>query len=88
MRDSMADKHFQFAKSAELLLSEKYPQDIISHYSMVSFTSIPYSEAKLKGEIIFEAVLKNCEGISKIEDFDVDKTYKEIMVKFKELNFV
>ena len=87
MRDSMADKHFQLAKSAELLLSEKYPKDIISHYSMVSFTHIPYNEAKIRGEVLFEVILKEMEGITSLEEFNTEHVYNEVMKRYSKLKF-
>ena len=42
-------------------LYERYPDLIVSKYSMVTFSHIPYAEAKAKGEILVSTVSKYCE---------------------------
>ena len=83
MRDSVANKHFLLVHDAEILLYEK--KDIKNKYSMVSFSHTPYHEAKTKGEIQFETIAKNCEHIDSITEFDVEKTYNEILSTFTKL---
>ncbi|MBA3647135.1 MAG: FAD-dependent monooxygenase [Chitinophagales bacterium] len=58
MRDLVADPHFLKKKKIEKLLTEKYPQEFISPYSMVSFSHIPYAEALRKGKAIKELLEK------------------------------
>jgi kynurenine 3-monooxygenase len=86
MRDRVADERFLLLKKAELILYEKYPE-IVSKYSMVTFTHIPYSEAKTKGEILHEVLSKYLESLDSIDDFDHESAYKEIIERYKKLNF-
>ena len=50
MRDFVADEEFLLKKKLERKINEMYPDKYIPLYSMVSFTSIPYSEAQVKGK--------------------------------------
>jgi len=50
MRDRVADPSFLLRKKIERNFSDKYPDKWMPLYSMVTFSDIPYNEAKLKGE--------------------------------------
>lgn len=50
MRDKVADKGFQEIKKLSNQLAELYPKKWIPQYSQVTFTDIPYAEAKVNGE--------------------------------------
>lgn len=86
MRDRIGDDKFLLIKKAEMTLYEKYPDQIVSKYSMVTFSHIPYSEAKIKGEILVSTVTKYCENISSIDEFDVEAAKNEVLLKYSELN--
>jgi kynurenine 3-monooxygenase len=86
MRDSVADEHFLLVKSAEIQLYNKFPE-IKSKYSMVSFSHMPYNEAKIKGNILFEIVSEHCRNITSLEDFDSDKAYTDVKKRFETLTF-
>jgi kynurenine 3-monooxygenase len=86
MRDHVADENFLLSKEAEMKLYESYPDQIISKYSMVTFSHIPYSEAKAKGEILVSTVRKYCENISSIDEFDIVSAKNEVLLKYDELN--
>lgn len=49
MRDLVKDQHFLKLKKIEAAIIKKYPKKWLSQYEMVTFSSIPYSEAKTKG---------------------------------------
>ncbi len=51
MRDHVADPKFLRRKKLEARIQEKYPEDWIPLYSMVTFSDIPYSEALRLGKI-------------------------------------
>jgi kynurenine 3-monooxygenase len=51
MRDKVNDQHFQLKKKYQHALGLKYPTQFYSRYELVSFSQIPYSEAKKIGEI-------------------------------------
>ncbi|MCE7733718.1 MAG: FAD-dependent monooxygenase [Candidatus Heimdallarchaeota archaeon] len=86
MRDRIADEKFLLIKKAEMTLYERYPDEIVSKYSMVTFSHIPYSEAKIKGEILVSTVTKYCENISSIEEFNFEAAKNEVLSKYRELN--
>ena len=48
---------------------------------------IPYIIAKKKGEIQLEIISRNCNGLNNIEQFDVNKTYNELIQAFHSENF-
>lgn len=50
MRDKVADPLFLFRKKVEKFINEKYPEQFIPKYSMVTFSDIPYSEALETGK--------------------------------------
>ncbi|OLS26042.1 MAG: Kynurenine 3-monooxygenase [Candidatus Heimdallarchaeota archaeon LC_2] len=86
MRDKVADEKFLLIKKAEMMLYEKYPEQIVSKYSMVTFSHIPYAEAKAKGEILISTVSKYCANISSINEFDLEAAKTEVLEKYSELN--
>ena len=49
MRDLVSDKDFLHYKKMEHQLCELYPDLFKSQYEMVTFSKVPYSEAKTKG---------------------------------------
>lgn len=51
MRDHVADPSFLRRKKLEAQIQEKYPEDWLPLYSMVTFSDIPYSEALRLGKI-------------------------------------
>jgi len=51
MRDLVIRKEFIQQKKTSNILWERFPDRFIPRYNMVSFTSIPYSEVYLRGEI-------------------------------------
>lgn len=66
MRDLVADPQFLLQKRIAALLAERYPQDFIPMYSMVSFSHVPYREALQAGKD--QAVL--LERIAALEDIE------------------
>jgi kynurenine 3-monooxygenase len=49
MRDLVADPNFLLRKKIEATIYNRYPQQWIPQYSMVTFSHIPYSEAQREG---------------------------------------
>ena len=79
MRDSVADDHFLFRKQLELKLYEKYPHEIVSKYAMVTFSHLPYAEAKRKGEILMEVIARKSEGINSVDTFDFEGAREAVL---------
>jgi kynurenine 3-monooxygenase len=50
MRDRVGDPRFLFQKKAEHWLESRFPQ-YVSRYESVSFSRVPYTEAKRRGEV-------------------------------------
>lgn len=80
MRDKVADQKFLLWKKVEKHLSEKFPNEFQSVYSMVSFSHVPYSQALAevgRHEKLFSKMLK----IEGLEDNwngpEVDAVFKE-----------
>ena len=86
MRDKVADKKFLMIKKAEMMLYEAYPEQIVSKYSMVTFSHIPYAEAKAKGDILVSTVTKYCENIISLGEFNLEAAKNEVLEKYQELN--
>lgn len=49
MRDLVADDRFVLRKKVEKLIHQKYPEDFLPLYSMVTFSHTPYAEALATG---------------------------------------
>lgn len=60
MRDLVADPNFLLRKQITAHLHEKYPDQFIPMYTMVSFSHVPYSRALAEGkaqEVLFDRIL-------------------------------
>jgi kynurenine 3-monooxygenase len=51
MRDKVADEEFLLRKKIEANMHHKYPDQWIPLYTMVTFSDLPYAEAKKRGEL-------------------------------------
>lgn len=81
MRDLVADQQFLLRKKLEAKLHLLYPQQWIPLYSMVTFSDMPYSKAKMIGAIqdkVMDEVMK----IPDIEKKWEELNYQEIIDKF------
>lgn len=70
LRDHIADHKFLLKKKIEALLSEKYPEHFIPKFSMVCFSSIPYSIAQKKGAIQETIIEELAQTINDIQEID------------------
>jgi kynurenine 3-monooxygenase len=66
MRDLVADPHFLHKKKIEKMIADKYPEQYISPYQMVSFSHIPYSAALRQGAAINEVL----EQLTKVDNLE------------------
>ncbi len=78
MRDSVANPTFLLKRKAELLLEEKYPGKFLSKYSMVSFHRTAYAAAMKKGRIQDSVLMEMCEGLTDIDQLDLDLAFNNI----------
>jgi kynurenine 3-monooxygenase len=89
MRDKVADQKFLLRKKIEAKLNKKYPEQYVSKYSLVSFSTKPYSYALEMGyrqDALFQKVL----AIPSIETIwdstEVEARYEELLKEFKFIN--
>ena len=79
MRDSVADPQFIARKAIEKELHERYGDQWLPLYSMVTFNEMPYSEAlrrgKIQDKIMGEQMSIDCDNI----DFDL------VLAKYKQM---
>ncbi len=79
MRDLTADPAFLLRKKIEKKMYEKYPQDWIPLYSMVTFEEVPYHDAIIesqKQDKVMEQIMK----ISGLEDkWDSEEVLQEVL---------
>jgi len=74
MRDQVADDGFLERKKADALLHQQFKDDWIPMYTQVSFTDIPYSEAKNSG-ILQEKAMIECQKQNKLSDLNYVMQY-------------
>lgn len=78
MRDTSGDPKFQMKRSVEHLLEERYPEEFISKYSMVTFRRLPYSEALTRGRLQDEVIMEACKRTASIQELDLSSLHLEI----------
>ena len=72
MRDSVADPGYQMRRQLELALAQRLPGHFIPRYSMVMFTSIPYSLARERGEMQRVLLRELSAGHQSLDQIDLD----------------
>jgi kynurenine 3-monooxygenase len=80
MRDKVADPKFLLWKKVEKHLSEKFPTEFQSVYSMVSFSHVPYSQALAavgQQEDLFHRMLKISDLESNWTGPEVERVFRE-----------
>jgi kynurenine 3-monooxygenase len=82
MRDSVSQPIFQLKKKVENFLYHSFPLEFVSAYRMVSFTSIPYSNAYHFAKVFEEWFQKEICSIEGIEQIEEDVTI-QVLVKEK-----
>ncbi len=73
MRDKVADPQFLFQKSVERILMKTFSETYFSRYQLVSFSNIPYSEAKKIGLLEDQILQELCSNIKSPEDVDLTR---------------
>ncbi len=80
MRDRVADARFLYRKKLERMLHEKYPEDYIPVYTLVTFTHTPYAEAQRMGRLqdrFFEDRIESLFRSATISDTLLERLVKE-----------
>jgi kynurenine 3-monooxygenase len=70
MRSGVSDANYLFRKSVAHLLGQHFPERFLTRYELVSFTTVPYAEAKRRGEVNDKII---DELISELSDRDISK---------------
>jgi kynurenine 3-monooxygenase len=73
MRDRVGDPRFLLRKQLEHKLEERWPREYRSRYSMVMYSSIPYSVAQRAGKIQDEILAQLLDGMSSVDDLDYER---------------
>lgn len=80
MRDRVADERFLYRKKLERMLHEKYPDEYIPVYTLVTFTHTPYAEAQKMGKLqdrFFGGRIESLFQNDEISDELLERTLKE-----------
>ena len=83
MRDKVADPNFLFQKSVERVLMKTFSETYFSRYQLVSFSNIPYSEARKIGVIEDQILTELCENLTSPEKVDLKRAAHLIDTKLK-----
>ncbi len=69
MRDHVARADYQWGKKIESALARRFPDRFLSRYAQVSFTNLPYAEAKARGAIQAEIIgtLASADSLEQID---------------------
>lgn len=78
MRDKTADPIFQKKRKLELKLETQFPGKFLSKYAMVTFHRIPYSRARLIGNMQDEFLTAICEHTEDIESLDPNQLIEDL----------
>ncbi|MCS6864111.1 MAG: FAD-dependent monooxygenase [Gemmataceae bacterium] len=78
MRDTSADPHFALKRQLEHLLEERYPEQFISKYAMVSFHRVPYVQALQRGRIQDRVLMELCSRVNSLEELDVADAFARV----------
>jgi len=70
MREKVGYPEFLLRKAVECALMEKYPDDFVSQYNLVSFHRMPYAKAQALGRIQDKILDELCSGISSLDELD------------------
>lgn len=70
MRDKVDDAQFLLERAIERELAVRHPKHFVPRYAMVSFSRIPYSVAKARGEIQRQIIRTLCSEISDSKEVD------------------
>ncbi|PTL84444.1 NAD(P)/FAD-dependent oxidoreductase [Vitiosangium sp. GDMCC 1.1324] len=73
MRDKTADPRFLLEKAVEKTLLNAFPGEFLSRYTLVSFSRVPYRLAYEVGAIAGGIVAELSEGLTRVEDVDMDR---------------
>jgi len=78
MRDKVSDPKFLLRKKVEHILENKFPDQYISRYAMVSFTNIPYRTALEKGLKQDELLEELCKDIHSPEELNLSLAEEKV----------
>lgn len=71
MRDLVDDPEFLLRKQIERALAERHPGIFVPRYSMVTFSRIPYAQAKARGAVQWAMVERLAQGCRHFHEVDL-----------------
>ena len=71
MRDSVADPGFLLRRELGRVLAARHPRRFVPRYSMVTFTRMPYAQARARGALQDALLRELGEGKQRIEEIDL-----------------
>ena len=83
MRDKVASPRFLLEKSVEKLLLDRFPNEFLSRYSIVTFSNLPYRFALSVGSVTNEILSDLCQNIELPAQVDFQKAHLLIQEKLK-----
>lgn len=85
MRDKVADTQFQLEKAVEKVLQHEFPMEYLSRYSLVTFSTVPYSLALKAGFATDEILKELCTNIDSANQVDLKLAQRMIRQKLSPL---
>lgn len=84
MRDTSADPHFALKRQLEHLLEERFPDQFLSKYAMISFHRVPYAEALERGRTQDAILMDVCSRANSLSEIDVAGVFARLSASQKE----
>jgi kynurenine 3-monooxygenase len=81
MRDRVADPRFLLEREVEKILQNRFPDEYISRYGLVTFSRVPYQFAKEAGLIENEILSELCASLDRAADVDLKRAERLIRDK-------
>lgn len=73
MRDAVADPRYQLRRQLELELARRLPERFVPRYSLVMFSTVPYAQARERGERQLQLLMDLTAGCERIDQIDLDQ---------------
>ena len=71
MRDRVDDADYLLQRQLERLLAERHPGRFVPRYAMVTFSRMPYAQARERGEIQRRVLAQATAGLASIDEVDL-----------------
>jgi kynurenine 3-monooxygenase len=85
MRDRVDDADYLLQRQLERLLAERHPDRFVPRYAMVTFSRMPYAQARERGEIQRRLLAEATAGIAAIGEVDLARADRLVMERLAAL---